>query len=137
MPDQEQARRGIFEGRPGESLFTKPFIRYVFENELPALFQKVEGMHDHRLLSIVTALIIENRVDKLLSAFLPRYGRLLAAREYSFSMKINTLEALAFIPPLLTAVAHCLRKVRNEFAHHLDREDFSAIPKGVITQMRR
>lgn len=117
----------LFEGELGESLFNKPFILIGSKNELPLLLKKVEGMNDDRLLAIVTALLIEDRLDKLLSLFLPKYSKLLEASDFSFSMKINLLEALNFVPLCITTSAHCIRKIRNEFAHNLNKVNFSSI----------
>ncbi|MFN6565391.1 MAG: DUF4145 domain-containing protein [Nostoc sp. ChiSLP01] len=136
MTENNQEVRGLFDGKSGDSLFIKPFHKFFRENELPELFKKVEGMNDHRLLAIITALLIENRVDKVLSLFLPRYSKLLKASDFTFSMKINLLEALNFIPPSITTSAHCLRKIRNEFAHNLSKVDFSSINEQLKRSLR-
>src|SRR5205823_8013232 len=110
--------RGIVSGPEGDTLFCDPFIALMRPNELPALFQYVEGLNDHRLLALVTALIVEERLDKILRAFCLRYERLTDQSEFTFSLKIRMLEALAFVPQSITEAAHVIRGVRNQFAHN-------------------
>src|SRR5260370_40044616 len=91
---------GLFSGHKGELLFTEPLLIYFTHNPLPELFLKIQGMNDDRLLAITTALIVEERLDALLSSFLPRYPRLKKkADDFTFAMKISLAEALALIPP--------------------------------------
>src|ERR1043166_9666104 len=90
---------GFVSGPQGESLFTEPLIRFFRENPLPEFFSKTADLKDDRLLAIVTALIVEDRVDAALQSFLPRYARLTSASDFTFSMKIALMESFAFIPP--------------------------------------
>lgn len=124
---------GLISGKKGESLFHEPLLRYFRENPLPELFRKTADLKDDRLLAIVTALIVEDRLDKALNSFLPRYARLIAAAGFTFSMKIALMEALALVPPRILGAADLIRKVRNEFAHHLDLDSFSGLESKFIT----
>jgi hypothetical protein len=128
------ANKGIACGPEGDTLFSSPFIEFG-RNELPILFQQVEGLHDHRLLALVTALIVEERVDKLLGAFCPRYECLTEQSEFTFSLKIRTLEALSFIPRSITDACHIIRSIRNDFAHNLERTRLSHTDKKIIRRM--
>lgn len=123
---------GLFSGNKGESVFCEPLLRFPRENRLPEFFQKTAALNDERLLAIVAALIVEDRLDAALGAFLPRYGRLSDAKEYTFSLKIALLEALALIPPRILAAATIIRRIRNEFAHDLELESFSQL-KGSLS----
>ncbi|MEH2419750.1 MAG: DUF4145 domain-containing protein [Nostoc sp.] len=136
MTKNNEEVRGLCDGKLGDSLFRKPFHHFLRKNELPELFNKVEGVNEHRLLAIITALLIETRLDNLLGLFLPRYSKLLNASNFTFSMKINLLEALNFVPPSITTSAHCLRKIRNEFAHDLSKVDFSSIEEPLKRSLR-
>jgi hypothetical protein len=127
--------KGLFDGVPGESLFDRPMHQYIRENDLPALFKNVEGMNDARLLAVVTALLVEDRIDKLHTAFFPKYEKLLGVQNYTFSMKITLLEALEFIPLRITRAAHVLRKVRNEFAHNLLIGKFEELSEALLNQL--
>ena len=132
----DERRRQLFDGRAGDSLFSTPFLQFFRENELSPLFQKVERLDDHRLLAVITALVVENRVDRINAAFLPQYTRLIENSDFVFSTKIALLEALNFVPLYITMSAHCLRRIRNEFAHNLERETLNDLPEKVINSMR-
>jgi hypothetical protein len=136
MPEKEQQKLGFLEGRPGESLFYRAMLDLPRHNELPELFQKVEGMDDERLLAIVTGLLVENRLDHQLAFFLPRYSVFEKVTEFGFSMKIRLLQALNFIPPLIPAAADCIRKIRNEFAHQLSKTHLSEIDPKILQGMQ-
>lgn len=128
-------RRQLFDGRARDSLFSTPFLLFFRQDELSNLLQKVEHLNDHRLLAITTALVVENRVDKINAAFLPKYSKLCENSDFTFSTKISLLEALNFIPPHITLVAHCLRKIRNEFAHELEKVCLSDVDTKLINHM--
>jgi hypothetical protein len=64
-------------------------MRFFRHNPLPALFQKTEALDDDRLLAIVTALVLETRVDEAARAIAPRYARLGEADQFTFSLKLQ------------------------------------------------
>src|SRR5215207_965933 len=100
---------GLISGHKGEALFTEPLMRFFRHDPLPELFSKTEQLQDDRLLAIVTALIVEDRLDVALKSFLPRYTRLEAGADFSFSMKIALAESLALIPTRILSAATVLR----------------------------
>ena len=121
--------KGLLSGKKGESLFHNPLVRIFKEQELPDLFKKTEKLDDERLLAIVTALIIEDRLDLFLGAFLPRYNQLKEPTEFGFSLKIRLAAALGFIPPRILLACHLFRGIRNDFAHNLNLEKFDDLEK--------
>lgn len=125
----------VFDGLPHESLFYKPILDTEHRYASPVLLFDVFGMKDDRLLAIVSALLIENRVDYLLSTCLPRYKKLLDTKDFTFSTKITLVEALGMIPPKITSTAHLLRQIRNEFAHHLSAKTFNDVEQKLITRL--
>jgi hypothetical protein len=127
---------GLFSGVKGESLFCEPLLRYFRHNPLPALFGKTAGLQDDRLLALITALIVEDRVDAALRSFLPRYQRLIKYSEFTFSMKIAVAEALGQIPPKILSAATVVRKIRNAFAHNLEIESLNALKADLIADLR-
>lgn len=129
--NQLRERKGLFDGVPGKSMFYFLAFDIKEKNELPELFQKTKDLNDHRLLALVTALIIENRIDRILTILLPQYDALSDSSDFSFSMKINLLKAFAIIPNELLAAAHILKRVRNEFAHHLEFTTFDQLPPKI------
>src|SRR5262249_27348607 len=98
--------QGLACGPVGDSIFTYPFFGWSEENELPELFKRTAGLNDHRLLALVSVLIVENRLDKILAVVCPRYNCLTELNEFTFSFKIRMLEALALIPKSITEAAH-------------------------------
>jgi hypothetical protein len=135
-PQKTPARkpRGFSQGQPGESAFHSPLPAYLRHNELPEVFKKVEGLNDHRLLAMVTALVLEERIDKALAAFMPRYSAIF--EETQLNTKINILEALNFIPPHIIDACRIIQKIRNRFAHDLDRTKFSDLDHKVFGPIR-
>jgi hypothetical protein len=127
---------GLFSGHKGESLFTEPLLIYFRHNPLPELFLKIQGMNDDRLLAITTALIVEERLDALLSSFLPKYPRLKKADGFTFAMKISLAEALALIPPEILRAASIIRKIRNEFAHQLEIDSFKQLKESLVDPLK-
>ena len=62
--------RGLVDGLPGESLFSRPFSSVFRDSDLQPLLKKVKETADDRLEAIVRALVVENRVDSPQQAFL-------------------------------------------------------------------
>jgi len=127
---------GLLSGKKGEAVFTEPLLRFFRHNPLPELFRQTEGLNDDRLLAIVTALIVEDRLDAVLGSFLPRYARLTEKTEFTFSIKIALVEALGLIPPNIPAAASIIRKIRNEFAHHLEIKAFTELKTNLVADLR-
>lgn len=126
----------LVDGPDGESLFAQPAHLFFRQNPLPDLFKRTEGLNDDRLLAIVTALVVEDRLDELLFAFLPRYKRLTDADDCTFAVKIALLEATAFIPSKITRAATLIRKIRNDFAHNLTISRFDELPENLRNDLR-
>ncbi len=127
---------GLISGPKGEALFAEPLMRYFRSNPLPDLFKKTEGLADDRLLALVTALIVENRLDVLNRAFLPRYDRLADAKnEFTFSLKTRLAETLAMVPTRILTAAHIIRGIRNDFAHNLDLERFDQLDSKLLRKL--
>ncbi len=116
------------------SCFSQPFLDFhhmqAWNREVPDLFRRAEESGDDRSLALITALLLEYHIDRLLHAFLPRYQILLDRSETTFSLKADMLKALAFVPPEILRCVDVLRKIRNDFAHDLNMEDFEKISKG-------
>ena len=134
---KEQKMSSIVEGPKGESIFSSPLHGMMDRtiNELSALFKKTNGLEDDRLLSLVTALIVEERIDKLLITYLPRYSDLLVSEDCSFTVKIRTLQALNLIPLHITEACHVLRLIRNDFAHQLTLTTFDDLPQKTLRKL--
>jgi hypothetical protein len=53
---------GLVSGQPDKSLFSEPLTRFFRENTIPELLNKTSNAKNDRLLAIVSALIVENRL---------------------------------------------------------------------------
>jgi hypothetical protein len=121
----------IFDGPLGESLFEKPVLRLFRHNPLPEFFAKAEKIDDDRFVAVVTALIVEDRLDACLGSFLPRYSILLKTQDFTLANKIRLMQALDFVPRLLLSASDLIRSIRNEFAHNLEQETFAALSQAL------
>jgi hypothetical protein len=129
--------KAIFQAQPGDCLFDRAFVPTFSENDLPELLRKTEELHDDRLMSTVAALIIENRVNMLLAAFLPEFRLISKNIDFTASMRSTILESLNLIPPVLIRAADRVRSVRNQFAHNLDYTSFAQLPDQKDSSWRR
>lgn len=122
--------KGLFHGKKGESIFTKPFIPDLSGSmghniEMPKLFEKTKKAGDDRSLAIVAALIVEHNIDRILKIWIP--SKLINDEDdhdFTFSMKIRLIKAFKLIPPHILECADCIRKIRNDFGHNLDLDNF-------------
>jgi hypothetical protein len=126
---------GLFDRRDGDSLFATPILALFRKNPLPELLQKALKVDDDRFEAVVTALVVENRIDACHEAFLPRYKQL--GDNFGFLAKIRLMEALNFVPQHLLTSADLIRRVRNKFAHRLDIEQFDTLPAELKTELIR
>jgi len=83
---------------------------------------------DDRLLAIVGALVIEEALDSLLIAYIPKY-KILHREDHdiTFAMKIKLVRSLKLIPAHLLNAVDVIRDIRNEFVHKLDKDDFNSV----------
>lgn len=126
-----------FEGLPGKSIFQHLVQECVTEEDTnrvraqtDSTVEHVKRHNDDRLLVLVGALLIENAIDALLEAFVPGYKTLKANKDFTFSMRIELASRLQLIPSHIFNSAHCVRDIRNRFAHDLQINSFSALGEG-------
>lgn len=131
----DRRKPGFFNGVPGQTLFDRPFMERFRSNPPPDSSKKTQGIDDDRLLAIVSALVVEERLDHLLGLFLPGYEKL-QPEQFGFCMKIRLLEALKLIPLRFTRAADCIRLIRNEFAHDLNKKRFEDLDQKLLTHLK-
>lgn len=137
MEPKRPRTKYFFDGDQGESLFHKPLMKMLTEQEVPALLKKVEGEDDHRLIALVTAMLVEDRIDKILSAFLPKYEILIGdGRGLTYAKKVDLLEASNLIPPMFVKIARCLGAIRNKFAHKIQITGFEELPSHMHGEIK-
>ena len=131
------------EGTKGESLFHKALTRIVtpegaveaMQSEVASALEKVEKTGDERALALVGALLVENAVQKLLASVMPAHDDLLEHQNVTFSVQIEIALALRHVPKRILRSAHVIRKIRNEFAHDLELDEFSKVTEKLRRQM--
>lgn len=123
---------GLWDGKKGESIFYQVFFSIPEENELPELFRRAESEND-RLYSFFLDLVVENRVDRFLKAWLPRVNRL--GSRTSLDFKIRLIEAANLIPFRVTLYAALVRQIRNKFAHDFDSESLADLPDDIVGKL--
>jgi hypothetical protein len=123
---------GLISGVKGESVFHEPLLRFFRDNPIPELLSKTANLQDDRLLAVVTMLVVEDRLDKALRSFLPRYD----PKSFNFARKIKIMTALALIPNKIIEVASLFGSVRNAFAHNLQIDSFERLETSLIQRVR-
>ena len=130
-------------GPSGDSIFSRPLVwcmkadtLKILQTELNDQFVHVRDANDDRLLALVGALVVENAIDRLLSAVLPGYGTLRDGMEFTFSMRIKMARAARLIPSRILGCADFVRAVRNDFAHDLEIGSFDQLDSSRLQSMR-
>jgi hypothetical protein len=130
--------------KKGESLFSDPFLgNFVpagyWNATLPPLSKRLRSVVDDRAFVILSGLSIEFCVDENLKVWLPRYAALGLSNDdhFMFSAKIKLLDAFQLVPQYLIRAAHCIRKIRNEFAHKIALEHLEELDAKIIESLRR
>ena len=130
-----------FSGKPHESAFSKPFFSveelHASNAEMPEFYRRIEQSGDDRSYVILTALVLENQYDKLLSVLIPGFNSLADNKDFGFSLKIELLRALRLIPPLIPRCAECIRQIRNDFAHRLEIDKIEQVKTEYIDKAKR
>ncbi len=120
-------------GPKGETLFSEPFplVSDVGEwnSQMPAFFHRVERSGDDRSYAIISAILVEYQVDRILKLIMPGFRRFAENRDVTFSMKLSLLKSLSLIPEQFIAWADAIRTVRNEFAHDIQVESLEKMGK--------
>lgn len=126
---------GFWDGKSDESLFHKPLIDYFDKSDLNDFNEKTAYIKDERLHAIVSALVVETMIDRMLSLLLPKYEKLVEGGDFTFSSRIKLLSAFEMIPNNIITCADCVRSVRNEFAHNLEKTTFNDLKKKLKNKL--
>jgi len=115
--------------------FKEPFMLGVdqayWNSKLPPLWKKIKEASDDRAFVILLALVIEHLVDETLETWMPRYKALSEHQDFNFSIKLELLNALSLVPGFIIRGSHCIRQLRNDFAHDLNIEKLEQLAKKV------
>lgn len=123
-----------------EYLFTHPYTQkgdiFRHNKEIIPLYLKLKDTRDERSLVLLSSLISEFLIDKLLNTVLPDYKRIQENRDFSHSMKEDLLFSTKLIPNHIIECSKVIRKIRNEFAHNLDIDSLEKINKNLKDIMK-
>jgi hypothetical protein len=104
--------------------------------EIRKYIEQIANLKDDRLYALVADLLTENAVDAYLSELMPRYQKELAdKKEFTFSLKIAVARGLKLCPAKFFNGADVLRRIRNEFAHELEKKAFEDLKPKLIREM--
>lgn len=125
------------EGPPNESVFRRlltwltPFHEMEkFQRELDEYWAHYRDLTDDRALVVVGALCVEDCVDRMINAFFLSSKTIHDNRDFTFSLKIDVVEACRFIPARVLRHCDLVRKLRNDFAHNLELKTLSDLDPG-------
>ena len=122
-----------------QPVFSVPFFDFdnVEDNNQKAreLYEKIKKTGDQRSKVVLSGIIIEYHLDRLLKTLLLDYNILTNKTGFTFSIKISLLESLRLIPIKIINSCDCIRQVRNTFAHNLDLDKIEDIDKKLISKI--
>lgn len=101
------------------------------------LYNRLASTGDERSKAIFAGIIVEYYLDRLLKLLFVDYSVLEDRIDYTFSLKISLLRSLRLIPENIINMCDCVRKVRNEFAHNLDKDNIQKINIKIKTRINQ
>jgi hypothetical protein len=127
--------------KPREAVFSTVNPKLVSGNQMrrmrgTGLEDLLKEVKDDRLLSLVGGLIVEESVDHFLKTFVPGFKALSNRRDVTHSIKIDFARAMGYAPPMLFGQVDLVRKIRNEFAHHLKITNFQKLGRKLLVKLR-
>ncbi len=114
-----QAKK-IFEGIKGKSLFIEPVVAMQASPDMVPSYTLIQDAKDDRSKVILGALVVEANLDHLLATWMPGFVKLSKSKDFTFSLKTETLRAMELIPPHILDAVDLIRGIRNHFAHNLN-----------------
>lgn len=143
MEKKPRNGKGLHIEGPLGTIFTKP-LKIVIENEnlekLQGLIDDVWGqlaeIDNDRAIVLVGSLLMENAIDMLLAAIIPKFNSFNEKSLVNLSIKIELARDLKIIPPQHLNVADRIRDIRNDFAHELEMNSFDKIPENYVESLR-
>lgn len=127
----------LLEGKKGKQVFHEPFFELMdsrkWNDEIASYFQQFNALKDERASVIFFAIAIESELDSLNSKVFKNYKVFEDDQNFTFSIKIKMLKALALIPEDIITCIILVKDIRNKFAHNIDIhniKDLSSDSKG-------
>jgi len=125
------------EGDQGETVFWRPVALVMPKDVADEIQRAVDNLwsdfstDDHRLQALMGALWVEHCVDEVLGTFIPGYAQLNEVRDFTFAVKVELCDALRLIPRKILRAATLVRRIRNQFAHKLERRMLYDVPDNL------
>ena len=130
----------FLKGEKGRTVFFKPFPIVSelgdWNSQVPGFFRRIEKSGDDRSYAILSAIIVEYHVERMLRLVMPRFDELAKKHEVPFSLKLDLLRCLSLIPDQILACGDVVRSVRNEFAHNLAIRSLNGMRQSTTDKLR-
>jgi hypothetical protein len=106
--------------------------------QLTNYFEHIGKLNDDRLIVLTAELLLENTIDRYLSAIMPSYKNTLGDnRDFTFSLKIAVAKGLKLSPSKFFKSVDLVRKVRNEFVHNLNIKSFDKLDIELLNDIQQ
>lgn len=122
-----EPKQMIIEGAPRESIFYSMLTFMIprtwpedLQRELDQYWAHYKDLADERAVVVVGALCVEDCLDQMINALFPSSTILHENRDFTFSLKIDIIQAFKLIPSRILHHSDVVRKMRNDFAHNLE-----------------
>lgn len=106
-------------------------ILKTWSQEVPKHVNNFNQYSEDRNAVIYFALFVEYHINKILEILFPKFDSFLGISKTNISVKINILRAFLLFPSQIFDALHCIKEIRNEFAHEIEivnLEDFKNLP---------
>lgn len=103
--------------------------------QLDEMWKHYGDEKDDRLLALVGALCVEHSLDALLQAFAPGFEQCTDDAGFTVAVKTKVARSLQLLPARILTACDLVRKIRNEFAHHLEYTDFSHVDADLLQKL--
>jgi hypothetical protein len=120
----------------GRSFFSTPDPFFIGQKETRQIISEsiylekhFRVLQDDRTAVVVGALLVENSIERFLTASVPNLKVIKENKDFTFSLKIDVARSLNICSNRVFTQADLVRKIRNEFAHDLKVDQFRKIKK--------
>ncbi len=96
----------------------------------------VAGQRAPRLVVLLSSMLLERALDKILAAWMPKYPSVLGNHRMSLGYRILILKALNLVSEELVTRATLVRDIRNKFAHCVAVKRFSDLGDKLVRRLR-
>jgi len=139
MTEIKHPTKNFLDGDRGKTLFSSPLVN-LFDitksYDLPEFLQKIKKSGDDRSYALMSALVLENYLDRVMSVIIPDFKKFIKDHEVSLSEKLDLLKSMQLIPAHIISCSHAARAIRNDFAHNLELDSFNNLSQSTKDKLR-